>query len=734
MSDGEVIQWARESLKRRRSELLEQKKNLIESYKNDDDETTSSSTANVNEMLERGKLLLAEAEAHSKILGQYTSSSDLDRPTNTDVALDPVGSPQHSSAKEGDDNFMARFLHETHQSQSSMSIKDADTGASKRVVPSLPVETPAWRNECDENDQPALDQADENEELQELLREGEARARLDELIATVRRQGDGPLRNIPVDDDTTPTKRISSFDPSSLKAAKRAALRKIQWDEEVAAAEEEARNLTSFKALPLPGGAHVKNDLFASTQSFQGKQMGSVEKLVRRDIKSEKSDLHNETSSSVSGACGASSFDDIISVVTSTRTSCHDNVNASSFVVGYENEADRERAKQLHIEKKMKKRHLLDAVNRKIMDDMPELAAEDDAFSVYSEGGYDFVEDPSKLRQDIARLEAKLKQKKTQRLATLNDIVDIDLDALFDRLYYSGEGGDMNVKQIIDRLKAQVCGSVNDFQIDNHIKSDTNTNDLDRREPKRKSLFERHEDWARQREQKLFHARLDLEAQVMDDITGRPALSHATRSWTNAKESHDETLKRISEDEERKHQEKEAKEKASNELKLKEMEELQKQASSKLRSIKSEVNKEAQMQRIETLSQPRQIRLGPADNTESNTDMACCEEQQPSSARSKSKIFLAATPKKKKKAAHEVSTSNGNGRSSKEKVPLRNSASIISDQKPNEFCGKHSFSDLSDKEFSKMVKRITRRAKQNDGTSVDAVQVIGNPESLVVIT
>ena len=154
-------------------------------------------------------------------------------------------------------DFMTRFLNETNHAQANRLEKntscDSTANSSRRIAPELPVEVPDWDNVCGENGQPV-----DNEELQELLREGEARVRLDELIATVRCQGD----EMPKHEEVvyTPPKRIlsASFDPSSLKAAKRAALRKIKLDEEVAAAEEEARQLTSFKALPLPGGAEVK--------------------------------------------------------------------------------------------------------------------------------------------------------------------------------------------------------------------------------------------------------------------------------------------------------------------------------------------------------------------------------------------------------------------------------------------------------------------------------------------
>ncbi|KAL7530466.1 hypothetical protein ACHAXR_003510 [Thalassiosira sp. AJA248-18] len=693
----QTIQWARESLQRRRSELLEKKKHLIASYKNDEATTCTSSAAtatdNVHAMLERGRVLLREAEAHSEILGQYASSSDnaaVDQSAPSFHNMtDSKNGPLHHSTQ---DDFMTRFLQETNSATDNRFDKyPGDSASSRRIVSGLPVEMPDWDNECGENHQEPGQNFDRNEELQELLQEGEARARLDELIATVRRQGDGPLNNVELDE--TPTKRISSFDPSSLKAAKRAALKKIKWDEEVAAAEEEARLLTSFKALPLPGGAEVKNNLFASTQSFQGKQIGSVEKLVRRDT---KCDLFNDAHSSISGTCGT--FDNIS--VVSSKTS-HD--NSFSFS-GYQNEADRERATQLRMEKRMKKRLLLDAVNQRIVGEIPS-SVEDDAITDHSDGG-DIIEDPSQLRQDIARLGARLKQKRTQRLATLNDIVDIDLDALFERLL-SGEAGE-NAKHIIDRLKNQVCGSANDFQC--HVLTNAKKNGEcgAESEQKRRSLFRRHEDWAKAREQKLFDARLQLEAEAMNGITGIPELSHATRSWRKAKESHNETLKRFAKVEERKHQEKESKERATNQMKQKEMEELKKHANSKLKSMKSEVNKEEQMKRLDKLSKPRQIREVP-NNVDDFADMAYCEQQQPNIT-AKSKIFLPATPKRK-------ANSLSDGRIKSKEKSAKNSNST-SDQKPDEFCGKPSFSEMSDKDFAKLVKRISKKAT-----------TIGNPES-----
>mmetsp|Transcript_38912 Transcript_38912/g.81394 ORF Transcript_38912/g.81394 Transcript_38912/m.81394 type:complete len:703 (-) Transcript_38912:30-2138(-) len=687
----QTIQWARESLQRRRSELLEEKQNLIASYKSGERSSSpSTKQTDLHSMLERGRTLLAEAEAHSHILEQYASSGKSSEGMYHAVEEDqsPLTtiSPRRGSKNDShsaNDDFMAQFLQETNRDDEhgfdSNTCESVANSQTQRKASQLPVEMPDWDNERVENDRPSQSPTfDGNEELQELLREGEARARLDELIATVRRRGDDtPSKHEGM--VASPTKSISNFDPSSLKAARRAALKKIKWDEEVAAAEKDARLLTSFKALPLPGGAEVKNNLFASTQSFQGKQIGSVEKLVRRDTKCDKL---NDTSSSISGTFGA--FEGI-SIVTS-RTSHED----SFSVYGYETEADRERAKQLREEKKMKKRQLLDSVNQTIEGDIQASIEDGGVSTFYGESG-DMVEDPSKLRQDIARLEAKLKQKKTKRLATLNDIVDIDLNALFDRLL--SREAEEDVKHVIDRLKGQVCGSANDFQY--HIMPDMKSNLIETNEPQRKSLFRRHEEWAEEREQKLFAARVQLEAEAMHGITGAPELSHATRSWRKAKGSHDETLKRVAEEKSRKQHENDVKEKAANESKHKEMEELQKQANSKLKSLKSEVNKEEQLKRLEILSRPRQIREIPM-RVESGVDLM--HGEQPNT-NTKSKIFLPVTPKRRTKP-----TERGKSKSEEKVVKSFNT---MSDKKPDEFCGKPSFSEISDKDFAKLVKKIT---------------------------
>ena len=249
------------------------------------------------------------------------------------------------------------------------------------------------------------------------------------------------------------------------------------------------------------------------------------------------------------------------------------------------------------------------------------------------------------------------------------------------------------MRSIIDRLKKRVCGvNANDFQIVHVTRNSIGESQLSV-PPQRGSVFIRQQEWAKRREQKLFNARLQQEADAMDGITGMPQMSHATQSWQRARDSHDETLRRVAEEESTKQQQKEAKEKALNELKNKEVEELKKQANAKAKSMKNEVNKEEQMRRIESLSRPRQTREVIA-SVEPCAGMA--GEQKPDLT-IKSKVYISPKPPKKLNAPKDERF---------EAAETKYSC----DKKPDEFCGKSSFSEMSDKEFAKLVKTIGKNA------------------------
>jgi hypothetical protein len=88
---------------------------------------------------------------------------------------------------------------------------------------------------------------------------------------------------------------------------------------------------------------------------------------------------------------------------------------------------------------------------------MQPVLVEEDGSAIVDES-VEMVENPLKLLHDISQLKARIKQMKTQRLEILNDIVEIDLAAPFDRFIT----GDASVENccIIDRLKTRVYGAV----------------------------------------------------------------------------------------------------------------------------------------------------------------------------------------------------------------------------------------------------------------------------------
>jgi hypothetical protein len=708
----QTIQWARESLQRRRSELHQKKKEeQQQEARNSLSGREEIGSNDVNSILERGRELLRQAESHSQALGQYTSRTTTENKDNDNNGA----------------NFRTLFLQNAGE-------KEAFHNTNR--FSNIPVDRPSWGHRfdlsVDDNDDnsiaagPNLNQCtqqqnstvnEKSSDLKELLKEGEARVRLDNLIATIRRQGEDPLA---AEMQHNPTTTSASFDPTKLRAAKRAALKKTKFDEALAESEMQSRLMSNFKALPLPGGVEVKNDIFAPTKAFQGKHAGI--EFIRSN-----GDINDFSSSQSLG--GFESLVDRMSVATS-RTSIDMNTS-------FANEQDKERANQLRQAKKAKKKKLLDSVNRKLAQEIGE-SLDDDVSIAYSvrstQSHVDYLEDPSKLRHQIARLEAKLKVKKSQRSAILNDIVDVDLNAIFERLL--SQDADENARNIVDRIKRKVCGNVllvDDFQQLPRLKEHHPWND-EEKETDRGVLYDRQESWIRQREKKLLEARLRIEAEEMSDITGKPRLNHANDSWKKAKDAHDEALKRIAEEQDRRQKEKEERERIEYEIKMKEAKDLEMETKAQMKSVRSEVTKEEQIKRLEKLSQPRQIRVAP---------MPSLKKEDVGSPVNSSKLVHDLNPNKAPKVSadtpYEVSNTH-------KKTPKATPAAT---NEYVEFSGKK-FSEMDDKEFAKIVKRISKMAKQKvkDAHAAAASEscalgctddsqpsspkftIIGNPENL----
>ncbi|KAL3799955.1 hypothetical protein HJC23_007428 [Cyclotella cryptica] len=680
----QIIQWARESLQRHRVELQEKKRELV-SIKKSHAPVQVAHDDNVRSILERGSALLAEAEVHSEILGQYTGRF----------------SYEVEGHKGG--HFMSRFSHAANDKHLNLNANANNL----KCFSKFPVEKPSWNdhNSEDYSEDKSNDAGPsyhQNKGIEALFQGGEARVKLDNLITSIQRRGDNPAREF--GRSQSAVKQVSSFDPNELRAAKRAALKKSKQDETSAAAEEETRILSSFKALPLPGGVHLirsKHDIFAPTISFQGKHTGL--EIVRRDTT--RVGLCDFSSARSLGGFEGYRSD-------ATSQTC---IDTSSDVNGYRNEADKEQARQLRLAKKAIKMRLLDSVNKAVLNDIGGYSDDDAnvAYSVHSAQSHvDFVEDPSKVRQKIARLEANLKMKRSQRSATLNDIVDIDLNSIFERLL--PENADATARTIVERLKHQVCGNIVDGELVDNFKPHMHVTKKEEGQGKTfvGVLYKRQNDWVRQREQRLLEVKLKIEAEQMSGVTGMPELSHAKDSWTKAKNAHSEVLKKIAEEEERKETEKEERERKENEARKKEIHRLQKEATFKIKAIRCEVNQEEQMKRIERLSQPRKIRDGPVLLKQEGLNSSVDDSLKKQVIGPRSKNTLKATL-----MLSDTSHDIGNA---EQKLNKKAQKSALASSEFVELSGKR-FSDMDDKEFGKILKRISKlaakRVRESESTN-----------------
>ena len=281
-----------------------------------------------------------------------------------------------------------------------------------------------------------------------------------------------------------------------------------------------------------------------------------------------------------------------------------------------------------------------------------------------------------KLRQQIARLQAKLKQTKTLRVATLNDIVDIDLNAPFDRLLT--ESSSQDARRIVGRLKEKVCGDLDSFRHPLVAIGEGRQAVAQSGKSTRRRLFDRQESWAKHRDQKLLESRRRLEDESLQEVTGIPEVSRASRSWDLAKKSHDAALLKAAIDaggmQDNGNKPEDSKSDAG--PKAEECE----------AKTKRPVNRKEQMERLDRLSKPRQTReKATLVETEADythlTELIDHDSPKPNPLQDRLK-----RPHVKTKAD-----------------PL------AEEEGQNEFAGTL-FSDMSDREFAKLVKKVSVKA------------------------
>ena len=481
--------------------------------------------------------------------------------------------------------------------------------------------------------------------------------------------------------ERTPKKNVSA---DELNVAKRAEERakKATYNKEKTAEQQVA-----FRALPLPGNTPVKNNPLASTKAFEAR-IGSVDRLVRRDK------VVND--------------DDNASAITSISLfSC-------------ENEEEKEQARLRRAAKNLQKRHLLDEVNKVLLvEDGP--TADDDTSTVHGDIAGDRVEDPSTLAQQIAQLESKLKHEKTQRMAILNDIVDIDLTALVDRIITKDAGEDMT-RRIVDHLRSKVNEDIHDFDSYSIDSSQEERVFVDTESP---TLFTRQEEWVKRRDKKRLEARMQLEADREREITGKPELGSAKKSWQMAKEAHEEALKRANDATSTKVVNKDKEKDKIRELKVidwqkaKESHDQALKKATEQEEMKRKAREEKNNANKAEEAPDQLVKSEPCAVTESVKTMKKKEErpQQPSSQNHreslrKSSVQLIEQTRARSKLEQQeaIFLRGGSKKSEATNLLLGNDVSggrfRRMESNINAFAGR-SYAEMSEKEFRKLVKKIT---------------------------
>ncbi|KAL7472361.1 hypothetical protein ACHAXS_012699 [Conticribra weissflogii] len=697
----QTIRWARESLQRRRGGLNTKRQDRIASSKVDRDTLNNGSDMKLNETLERGRSILAEAEARSKILEHYAANKRIQSPPGRrelypiqskiqDASFSSVSSEivRYREPKQGR-GLVAKFFNCTDLINNEKQLEKS--GVEKDPLSSLiniPSEKPDWdvihccklfqSTPRTSHSVSKLSNKDNScIALENLIFEGEARARLDKLVSSTRIRGEQSLKIMPSDDSSPKKQLSSSFDPTLMRAAKRAALKNAKRAEESIAAEEAFRRMSIFKARPLPRGVRVTSNLHAPTLSFQSKQVGTVDRLLRKDSK-----LIQPKCCTYSLTASKEGFDDS-SLVTSRSS------NWSTFNICGRNESEKDRARQVHFEKSRRKVKILDFVNHFIT---PEKGDDSSVFSVDEE---DLIDDELSLHQQICVLEAKLRREKFYGRSILNDIVDIDQNVIIENIICGGSKE--NMKTIVDWLKEKLCDPIEAWKTDDIILKSPDASPCiheETEQSRKRTIYRRDEDWLKKRERKRLDALTLREETEMTNVTGKPEISFSKESWAIAKKSHEETLKKVAEEEAESRKRKDANERITSEVKMIEIMRLQEQIKANSHPKQSVVRKEEQKRRVDKLSQPKQTI--PGDRAQKNEQQTEGDSTQP--IRGEGKIRF----QPKSIDLYRLPAKFAN-------QPINDYLSS-QNAKQSEFVGKN-FSDMNDKEFQKMLNQINRKSK-----------------------
>jgi len=622
------------------------KKQRLRSILDDNVDVTSSSISknslSVNESIQRGRAALAEAEDHIKLFEEYLQSSSASQVVEDDnnLVLD-VGFDDmtwvEANAKMNSECSLDELLDTIDPIVSGLSNAGTMNGTTDLI--------------------------------EQLMRDGEARMKRDEMISSVRVKGDFALKGfsgeIILNDVAAKPRPKRSFDPKQLSAARRAALKESRTISDGCKMEE--NEVKQFKALPLPGGGTVNNNPYALTQAARGK----VNERKRADGDDDTVDTFGHSRLDASAILGNDvSFSSIPSNA----------ISNSSFPI---------KRKKSTISK-----DIYSAATNFVSKEF-----EDESFSEASDSSVD-QKDVLGLHQEIARLQAELNIRRKKCLETIysledetrcNSINDIGIPELQKVYGNNNEGNDRDSMQNTDQDTDEdfdmslgddvaivpVCADVDlEGNSDYNFNSNSDEND----DHRKLSMYVRQKAWLENLERKKREAKEREEHDTIKGVTGKPNLKRAKASWSKAKEEHAGLVKTAREREAMLQSEKMEKEKQQHLEQMREAEAMQALAKEHAKSAKKGINRDTQAEYVDKLSRPTH------------------------------RVKVEQPLVKKPTIAYDNSRQDEHGKN--EKAPRREPEKDAEDKITV------SFADMDDHEFAKMVKKIQARAKKETRTKI----------------
>ena len=575
-------------------------------YKSSDKNNTSNES--VSNSIIRGKIALQEAEDHIKLFEDFIQMQSI-----------PNESDHLTKYNSIDCQIRDHSFHESDNSSKTDELSGIYQHVSNEAEFGLIYDMARTRKECERR----------NKDIQN-----------DILYVQEREFSIGSLET----DMTKSTqelnlKRKRPFDPNNLAVARRALVKTAAFDEDVILQETEQREKAKFRARPLPGGNYVKNDPYALTKAALGKV--SEKGLSSNNI------LHR-------------------SVINNKRKDASELLNGSLQL------SQSMSPSQKNVEKNKTNRNSKAAMAYDVISNMVIATSKEDVGDS-SDLSSQEEQDLGALYQQISKLHAELSFKRIQCIETIQQIETEDVESLVSDNHNTCINS--KVEDARGHPEQVSCNDSKEDQSESfEVTSCKNHSIKTKRAQLSNSqcpmtLYDRHNMWLKRIENKRKEAKDREEEELIRDVTGKPNLQGAKKSWARAKQQHDGIMKSLMALETSKKNERDEKERLLREKHVAEIERLKSLSKDKTKRKRRGIDKHMQANHFDKLSRPRVIQNKYVNEAKRDNHIYVIEEQQ-----------------------------------SLNKDSIKTKESDLS------------FADMNDKEFARMIRKLKAKAGRGERT------------------